>query len=40
MNATLWNKIRYTIYLSFYDLVVMSFDHLRGNFRIIILRKP
>ena len=29
MNATIWNKIRYTLYLPFYDLIVMSFDHLR-----------
>ena len=29
MNANLWNSIRYTLYLPFYDLIVMSFDPLR-----------
>ncbi len=29
MDATTWNRIRYTLYLPFYDLMVRSFDHLR-----------
>ena len=29
MNATIWNKIRYTMYLPFYDLIAKSFDSLR-----------